>query len=120
MKVTTYSQIKDGVTLLKDVTKLTAEICKDKVDLKYGKNYKWKKNKASDVAKGAKLYSNKIESKPYTKKEKNVLKNTIDIKTNVRDTQWQTASKVARTTAKVTATCAVALVGGLFAAIIAD
>tara|TARA_Y100000592_G_C5416606_1_gene290973 strand:+ start:898 stop:1188 length:291 start_codon:yes stop_codon:yes gene_type:complete len=32
----------------------------------------------------------------------------------------KSASKIAKTTAKVTATCAVALVGGLFAAIIAD
>jgi hypothetical protein len=94
MKVTTYSQIKDGVTLLKDVTALTLSASKDKVELKRKRN--------------------------TTKRKQNVLKNSIANKINVRDTQWQTASKVARTTAKVTATCAIALVGGLFAAIIAD
>lgn len=39
---------------------------------------------------------------------------------HARQMEWRCASKVAKTTAKVTATCAVALVGGLFAAIIAD
>jgi len=37
-----------------------------------------------------------------------------------RKMDWDNASKVAKTTAKVTATCAAMLVGGLFAAIIAD
>jgi len=94
MKVTTYSQIKDGVTLLKDVTALTLSASKDKVELKRKRN--------------------------ATKRKQNVLKNGIANKINVRDTKWQLATKTAKVTAKVTATCAVALVGGLFAAIIAD
>ena len=39
---------------------------------------------------------------------------------HARQMEWRCATKVAKTTAKVTATCAVALVGGLFTAIIAD
>lgn len=43
-----------------------------------------------------------------------------EIAKHARQMEWRCASKVAKTTVKVTATCAVALVGGLFAAIIAD
>lgn len=37
-----------------------------------------------------------------------------------RTVEWRCATKTAKTTAKVAATCAAMLVGGLFAAIIAD
>ena len=104
----TFAQMKEGVTLLKDVTKLTVSAYADKATLKAGRELKYKKN------------STDMEYKPLTKKEKNVLENKIAVKKNVAKTQWQTATKTAKVTAKVTATCAVALVGGLFAAIIAD
>lgn len=42
------------------------------------------------------------------------------ISAKCRSVEWEAASKTAKTTAKVTASCAVMLVGGLFAAIIAD
>tara|TARA_R110000765_G_scaffold6839_1_gene22317 strand:+ start:40713 stop:40955 length:243 start_codon:yes stop_codon:yes gene_type:complete len=42
------------------------------------------------------------------------------ISAKCRSVEWQAATKTAKTTAKVTASCAVMLVGGLFAAIIAD
>ena len=104
----TFAQMKEGVTLLRDVSMLTLSAATDKAELKHGHKTTFKKN------------SVKMERTPLTEREKNVLKNKIDIKTNVRDTKWQTATKTAKVTAKVTATCAVALVGGLFASIIAD
>ena len=90
----TKTEMLNGLKLLRDTTLLTMSAKKDQVELKRKGN--------------------------TTKRKQNVLKNSIANKINVRDTQWQTASKVAKTTAKVTATCAVALVGGIFAAIIAD
>ena len=104
----TKTEMLNGLKLLRDTTLLTMSAKTDQVELKRGHKTILKKG------------SVKFKRKPLTEREKNVLKNKIAIKTNVRDTQWRCASKVAKTTAKVTATCAVALVGGIFAAIIAD